>query len=85
MQVGIEGSDGGQMAGERAGAMPGLREGTLEVRKGVAPGSFIDLLMRSKDRTTGQGFTDLEIANQVEPALLSSYSTYDAPQRPLIT
>ncbi len=31
----------------------------------MQPGSFIDLLMRAKDKTTGQGFTDLEIANQV--------------------
>jgi hypothetical protein len=31
----------------------------------VQPGSFIDLLMRAKDKTTGRGFTDMEIANQV--------------------
>lgn len=31
----------------------------------MQPGSFIDLLMRAKDKTTGQGFTDMEIANQV--------------------
>ena len=34
-------------------------------RRGVAPGSFIDLLLRSTDRTTGKGLTDYEIANQV--------------------
>lgn len=33
----------------------------------MQPGSFIDLLMRAKDKTTGEGFTDLEIANQVTP------------------
>ena len=35
-----------------------------DARRGVAPGSFLDLLMRATDRTTGRGFTDLEIANQ---------------------
>ena len=40
-----------------------------KVRRGVQPGSFIDLLMRAKDKTTGQGFTDLEIANQVASLL----------------
>lgn len=33
--------------------------------KGVAPGSFMDLLLRSTDKTTGKGLTDYEIANQV--------------------
>ena len=28
-------------------------------------GSFLDLLMRATDRTTGRGFTDVEVANQV--------------------
>ena len=45
--------------------MPQWRENTLHVRKGVAPGSFLDLLMRTKDRTTGRGFTDVELASQV--------------------
>ena len=39
-----------------------------QVRRGVQPGSFIDLLMRAKDKTTGKGFTDMEIANQVSSA-----------------
>lgn len=34
-------------------------------RKGVAPGSFIDLLVTAADRTTGRAFTDGEIAAQV--------------------
>ncbi len=34
-------------------------------RKGVAPGSFIDLLVKSADRTSGRTFTDSEIAAQV--------------------
>ena len=33
--------------------------------KGVAPGSFMDLLLRSTDKTTSKGLTDYEIANQV--------------------
>ena len=40
-----------------------------QVRRGVQPGSFIDLLMRAKDKTTGKGFTDMEIANQVSSPL----------------
>ncbi len=44
----------------------------------MQPGSFIDLLMRAKDKTTGQGFTDLEIANQV--ALVAhTFVTKDLP------
>ena len=37
-------------------------------RAGVAPGSFVDLLVRGADRTTGRAFTDSQIASQV-PAL----------------
>lgn len=44
------------------GGPKGVKEGTA--RRGVAPGSFLDLLMRATDRTTGRGFTDTEIANQ---------------------
>ena len=64
----------GQAAGKQNGqngqaeALPLWREDTLHVRKGVAPGSFLDLLMRTKDRTTGRGFTDVELAAQVTPA-----------------
>ena len=43
----------------------------------MQPGSFIDLLMRAKDKTTGQGFTDLEIANQV--ASLSPLACFLTP------
>ena len=50
--------DAAAQGGPKAG-----KEGTA--RRGVAPGSFLDLLMRATDRTTGRGFTDLEIANQV--------------------
>lgn len=52
-----------KMGEESKGGM-GLRENTLQVRKGVAPGSFLDLIMSAKDRTTGKAFTDLELANQ---------------------
>ena len=44
------------------GGPEGATEGTA--RRGVAPGSFLDLLMRATDRTTDRGFTDTEIANQ---------------------
>ncbi|CAL5225498.1 g8326 [Coccomyxa viridis] len=62
-------------AGDMRTAKAQLREGTLEVRRGVQPGSFIDLLMRAKDKTTGQGFTDLEIANQGFVMVLAGYET----------
>jgi len=39
-------------------------------RRGIAPGSFLDLVMRARDRTTGRGFTDLEIANQARRLLV---------------
>ncbi|KAK9827982.1 hypothetical protein WJX81_005128 [Elliptochloris bilobata] len=45
------------------------------VRRGVAPGSFLDLLMRAADRTTGRGFTDLEVANQVNVMILAGFET----------
>ena len=35
------------------------------LRKGVAPGSFIDLLIRTNDRATGQAFSDGVLAQQV--------------------
>lgn len=42
--------------------------------KGVAPGSFMDLLLRSTDKTTSKGLTDYEIANQVtHPAEFGSH------------
>lgn len=56
-------------AGERAASTTAAEGGPGEpkegtARRGVAPGSFLDLLMRATDRTTGRGFTDTEIANQ---------------------
>ena len=59
----------GAPAGEHAAsnvameAGPGGPKGGT-ARRGVAPGSFLDLLMRATNRTTGRGFTDTEIANQ---------------------
>ena len=72
-QAAAAGQQGGQAAG-----MPLWREDTLHVRRGVAPGSFLDLLMRAKDRTTGRGFTDVELAAQVapEPACTPGRSPY---------
>ena len=60
--------------GEESKGGMDLREDTLQVRKGVAPGSFLDLLMSAKDRTTGKAFTDLELANQARE--LSQPDTY---------
>jgi hypothetical protein len=36
-------------------------------RKGVEPGSFIDLLVKGSDRVTGKGFPDSTIVPQVTP------------------
>ena len=69
--------DFGQAAGKQGSqveSMPLWREDTLHVRKGVAPGSFLDLLMRTKDRTTGRGFTDVELAAQAMPYMPASIS-----------
>jgi hypothetical protein len=47
--------------------------GTLEtgmpnnIRRGVSPGSFIDLLVKGTNRVSGQGFSYLVIAEQVPP------------------
>lgn len=41
-------------------------------RRGVLPGSFLDLMMQAVDKTTGQGFTDYEIVNQVGSAAETS-------------
>ena len=46
-------------AGADARAMP--KAGPAQ---GVAPGSFLDLLLRTVDKTTSRGLTDHEIANQ---------------------
>ncbi|CAL8467004.1 g6540 [Coccomyxa elongata] len=61
--------------GEESKGGMGVRENTLQVRKGVAPGSFLDLLMSAKDRTTGKAFTDLELANQAFIMMLAGYET----------
>ena len=70
---GVPRSDGGKPAspppanGHKTNGGAAAAEGTegATARSGVAPGSFLDLLMRASDRTTGRGFTDMEIANQV--------------------
>ena len=36
-------------------------------RRGVAPGSFVDLLVNATDKTTGTSLTDLERTNQARP------------------
>ncbi len=34
-------------------------------RRGVLPGSFVDLLVNATDKATGQSLTDIERTNQV--------------------
>ena len=43
---------------------PSISEVTGE-RRGVAPGSFVDLLVNATDKATGTSLTDLERTNQV--------------------
>jgi hypothetical protein len=38
---------------------------TTGERRGVSPGSFVDLLVNATDKATGQSLTDLERTNQV--------------------
>ena len=51
-------SDGRQMNGAKNSQEPGIR-------KGVRPGSFIDLLVRGSMKGTGQNFTSNQKAQQV--------------------
>lgn len=44
----------------------------LEIRKGVEPGSFIDLLVRGSMRGTGESFTQNQKAQQVSNSTLTS-------------
>lgn len=46
-------------------------EADSSLRKGVAPGSFVDLLVRANHRGTEQKFTDTEIVSQVCCAALA--------------
>lgn len=55
---------------------------SLALRKGVAAGSFLDLLMRATDKTTGAGFSDIEIANQAFTMLLAGFAS---PSHPTLT
>lgn len=41
------------------------KSGAEEPRRGVQPGSFIDLLVKASDRATGQALSDSVIAQQV--------------------
>ena len=47
-------------------------------RRGVAPGSFIDLLVRANDRTTGSKFSDTELASQVRNLSDHLYAVSDS-------
>ncbi len=54
----------GTEAVTQAGAGVGAPRGPPP-RRGVLPGSFLDLMMQATDKTTGKSFSDFEIANQV--------------------
>jgi len=45
------------------------------IRRGVAAGSFIDLLVKGTDRITGEGFSDVSIAQQALTMLLAGFET----------
>ena len=40
-------------------------------RRGVAPGSFVDLLVNATDKATGESFSDLERTNQAFVMVMS--------------
>ncbi len=42
-------------------------QGPRKARKGVEPGSFMDLLVQAKSRITGEGFSDVCIVQQAGP------------------
>ncbi|KAG2492006.1 hypothetical protein HYH03_009736 [Edaphochlamys debaryana] len=41
----------------------------------VSPGSFLGLMLAARDKATGQGLTDLQVAAQVQTFLLAGYET----------
>ena len=45
-------------------AKDGSGQPSATPRRGVLPGSFLDLMMQATDKTTGKCFSDFEIANQ---------------------
>ncbi|KAG2442182.1 hypothetical protein HYH02_009670 [Chlamydomonas schloesseri] len=42
---------------------------------GVAPGSFLGLVLAARDKSTGEGLTDLQVAAQVQTFILAGYET----------
>ena len=53
---------------------PNLAETTGE-RRGVAPGSFVDLLVNATDKATGESLSDLERTNQAFVMVMSGKNT----------
>ncbi|CAL5225497.1 g8325 [Coccomyxa viridis] len=53
---------------------PSFAETTGE-RRGVAPGSFVDLLVNATDKATGESLSDLERTNQAFVMVMSAYET----------
>ncbi|KAK9820578.1 hypothetical protein WJX72_011843 [[Myrmecia] bisecta] len=72
MSPGLAWSDGGRLMEKLAQSAPPTPE---RPHKGVAPGSFLHLLMRAQKKTDGQPFSDLELANQAFSFLLAGYET----------
>ncbi len=66
----------GQAADASGGSSPSEAADTIstQTRQVVQPGSFLDLLLRTTDRTTGLGLTDREMANQVRLILDSHFT-----------
>ena len=49
-------------------------------RRGVAPGSFVDLLVNATDKATGESLSDLERTNQAFVMVMSGKSVREAPR-----
>ncbi|KAG2432736.1 hypothetical protein HYH02_012870 [Chlamydomonas schloesseri] len=58
-----------------ASATAGNGGGGVATAPGVAPGSFLDLMLAARDRASGAALTDRMVAAQVQTFLLAGYET----------
>ncbi|KAG2492001.1 hypothetical protein HYH03_009731 [Edaphochlamys debaryana] len=69
--------DSGQVEGRAVpkGAAKGDVPGVDPPAPSVSPGSFLGLMLAARDKATGQGLTDLQVAAQVSTFILAGYET----------
>ena len=61
--------------GKAGAASSGPINDSTPLRSGVAPGSFLDVCVRTRDKTTGERLSPLAISNQAFVMLLAGYET----------